>query len=252
MSPRPEKCRSTRVVRRTTIVAVAAAFTIVAAGPVSVQAAEARTRASQSSQGLSVRHEAGSVARGAVPDDVADAIALARKSLANAVARLNHHKYWKARVSLDNLAPRVRLANSAAADQIGKPPTDPESDDPPGPPSVLAVLKLEHDVGTSLVPQFDTLQRLKVVDSLRHALRVTQHRRDLLLDAVIALPAGSQGDYDDGMADTLGTYKKEVQQLTNALDTFTLSAEGRTALQNARVRAVATKAKVDAVWGGGE
>jgi hypothetical protein len=191
-------------------------------------------------------------ARGAVPASVSDAIARANTALDHAIARVGANKPGKAIRALGTVREQVSIANHAARAQIGRPPTDPESDDPPGPPSVLGVLRLEHRVGTEVVGMFDG-SRLKLVDALRLTLTVTHHRRDATLDAVIALrPEGDGADYADGMADTLGTYTQEVQQLTSAIGSFTLTPEGRDGLTNALTRVRATKAKVDAAFGGGE
>jgi hypothetical protein len=191
-------------------------------------------------------------ARGAIPNSVAVPLDGARTSLSRAVARLSHGRYHKAVDSLDTLATRIGQANRAAKNQIGKPPTDPESDDPPGPPSVLAVVRLEHTVATTLLPEFDAMQRPGVVDALRGTLHAALYRRDNLLDAVLALKPGPMGDYADGLADTLPTYSQEIQKLTDALATFSLTAVSRTALQNSQQRVRATKAKMDAAFGGGE
>ena len=111
---------------------------------------------------------------------------------------------------------------------IGAPPTDPESDDLPGPPAVIAVLGLEHRIGMGVVDLFDGMKRPGVVRALRVTLGTTHHRRNVMLDRVIALPAeGARDDYADGMADTLGIYNQEVQKVTTALRTYRLSPSGR-------------------------
>ncbi len=81
---------------------------------------------------------------------------------------------------------------------------------------------------------------------------MAQIRRDVVLDAVMALPAAKADDYTDGMSDTLGMYASEVKSITTALATFTLSPSATTGLTNALARARATKAKVNRAWGGGE
>jgi hypothetical protein len=192
-------------------------------------------------------------ARAALPASVSEPIQLANKALANTETRLAHHRYGKALKSLQKLQVNVRRANNAAIDQIGLPPTDPEGDEPPGPPCVFAALKLDHRVGMRLVPLFDKLTRGTVVDSLLATLVRTHGRRDAMLDVVIALPAeGARGDYDDGMADTLVVYPDEEGLITTALQQDELTTAAHDGLVDARQRVQATEAKVNEVWGGGE
>ena len=189
----------------------------------------------------------------ALPDSVATPIQRARTALARTEDQLALHRYGKALDSLRVLRRNVVKANNAATDQIGLPPTDPESDEPPGPPSVFAALKLDHRVTMRLVPCFDALSRIDVVSSLNSTLTRTHGRRDSMLDAVIALPAeGARGDYDDGMSDTLGTYPGEEKLISSALQNDALIDSAHTGLTNALARVQATDAKVNVVWGGGE
>jgi hypothetical protein len=240
-----------RPLPRSLLIGAAAACTIVVtAAPVHSAAALSGSSAGAGPAVMATDDDP--VARGAVPHGLAVALELARNSLTHTVSQLNHGRYVKAAGTLHTLAERVARANHAASNQIGKPPSDPESDDPPGPPSVLAAMRLEHTVCVTLVPQFDDMNRPRVVNALRVALRVTQHRRDDLLDAVLAQKPGARGDYADGMADTLSWYPQEINQLTNALSTFQLEADSRTALEEARERVQATKQKIDAAFGGGE
>jgi hypothetical protein len=123
----------------------------------------------------------------------------------------------------------------------------------PGPPAVLAVLRLEHRIGMQVVDLFDGMKRPGVVSELRRTLWKDHRRRNIMLDKVIKLPAeGARADYADGMADTLGIYKQEVQEVTTALSTYQLSPAGRVGLRRALVRVRATNAKVSRAFGGGE
>jgi hypothetical protein len=148
---------------------------------------------------------------------------------------------------------QVRRANYAAMHQVGKPPNDPESDDIPGPPAVVAVLLLDHRVSRSVVAWFDGQTRARVMDTLLVALEVTHRRRHGVLDEVIALPAeGDFGEYADLMADRLTVYTQEVNQVSSARAEYTLTPLVRDGLGVALDRAHATQAKVDAAFGGGE
>jgi hypothetical protein len=189
----------------------------------------------------------------ALPTSVATPINQARAALTKAEDQLAHKRYGKALDSLSVLRRKVVKANNAAKEQIGLPPTDPESDDPPGPPSVFAVLKLDHRVTMHLGPLYDSLGRTDVVSFLNSTLARTHGRRDSMLDAVIALPAeGARGDYDDGMSDTLGMYPSEEKLISGELQNADLIDEARTGLTNALARVRATDDKVNVVWGGGE
>jgi hypothetical protein len=137
--------------------------------------------------------------------------------------------------------------------QIGKPPSDPESDDPPGPPSVIAVLNMEHHVGIGLVPLFNRMKEAAVVNALQDTLRFTYDDRDKMLNRVIALPPeGAGADYSDSMSDTLGLYAVEVNQITDGLKEYQLIPHGRAALNYDLKRVRATQAKVNKAFGGGE
>jgi hypothetical protein len=176
----------------------------------------------------------------------------ARAALATAAARLERHRYTRALASLKALRYNLWRAHKAAVAKIGKPPTDPESDEPPGPPAVIAVANLEHRVTMVLVPFFNGLKKNWVIDPLRYTLWRTHVLRDAMLDKVIALPAAKGEDYDDDMSDTVPIYKAEVNLVTTALKEYQLNASGRDGLTGALARVRATYAKVNERWGGGE
>jgi uncharacterized protein len=189
----------------------------------------------------------------ALPQSVSIPIERARTASNRAETRIANHRQEKALESLKALRHNVVRANRAATDQIGLPPSDPESEEPPGPDSVFAVLRLDHLITMRLVPLFDGVTNADVVGSLRSTLSRTHGSRDAMLDAVIALPPeGARADYDDGISDTLGMYPAEENLITTALLAFGLTDAARAGLTNALARVQATDTKVDAVWGGGE
>ena len=189
----------------------------------------------------------------AVPGSVSDPVKRADRALANAGTHLANNQPGRAIKALLVVQRQVKRANTAAMNQIGKPPTDPESDDIPGPPAVVAVLSLDHRVAKGLVTLFDGQARPRVVDTLLLTLGVMHRRRNALLDKVIALPAeGDFGEYSDLIADKLAIYTQEVNQVSSALATYTLTPVARDGLGTVLDRAKATKAKVDAAFGGGE
>lgn len=188
-----------------------------------------------------------------IPRSVAAPIRRARAALARAKTQIAAHTYAKAIDSLRAVRVNVSAAHRAGLAQIGAPPTDPESDEPPGPVSVIAVLNLEHAVTNGVVVSFNGTTRRAIVHAMRYTLWWTHGVRIPMLNAVIALDPEEEGaDYADGMADTLPIYANEVKVITTALQKYRLSNYGRTGLRNALARAKATRAKVNAAFGGGE
>lgn len=196
---------------------------------------------------------AAAVSLSAVPKPVATPIAQARAALAAAKVQVQKHQNVKAVASLTTLRINVAKAHQAGMAQIGKPPADPESDDPPGPPSVIAVLNMEHAVGNGVVAMFNGTKKHTVLHALRDTLYGTHVTRDKMLHRVIALPPeGAGADYSDDMSDTTGLYANEVNVVTAALKTYVLTPGGRVGLTNALTRVRATKATFDKAFGGGE
>ncbi len=179
--------------------------------------------------------------------------AKADQALARATAQIRAHDYTRARRSLAAVRLHTKAANANAKALIGAQPTDPESDDLPGPPAVLAALRLDNRITTRTVALFNGKTNESLVYSLRLTVGAAQIPRDAMLNAVIALPEEGDGvDYADGVADSLAQYTREVNVIATAVATYTLSPSGRTGLTNALARARATKAKVDRAFGGGE
>jgi hypothetical protein len=219
----------------------AAAVAVVAA-PAPAQAAETTLIVPQ--------HVQVNPALSLIPTSVSTPISRARAALDLAVSHTLANRLVKARAALEVVRLNITKAHVAGLAQIGAPPTDPESDEPPGPPSVLAVLGLEHRVGMDLVPLFNHRTGPKIVDALRYTLRRAHLKRDVMVDTVIALPPeGAGSDYADGMADTLSSYTQEVNQLETGLETYQLSPVGKVALGKALIRVRATKAKVNDAFG---
>jgi excisionase family DNA binding protein len=190
---------------------------------------------------------------GMVPGSVSVPIERANVALARAEARFAQHRYGLGLNALEALRRAAGEAHQAAVAQIGKPPTDPESDEPPGPPAVLAVINLEHRIGMRIPAIFNGMRSKQVVHSLQDTLWTTHLRRDRMLDIVIALnQEGAGADYADGMADTLPAFNNEVITLQNGLGTYVLTASGRVGVANALERARATRDRVNDAFGGGE
>ena len=177
----------------------------------------------------------------------------ADRALAKASKQVRAGRYHRAIKSLRRARLHTNQANTTARSLIGAPPADPESDDTPGPPAVLAATNLDYRISTGTVALFDRHRKPRLVAALRRTLTAAQTGRDRILDVVIAQPEeGEGGDYADGMADTLVQYGREVSAISTAIKTFTLSPAGRTGLRNALARAQATQAKVTKAFGGGE
>lgn len=177
----------------------------------------------------------------------------ANAAVDRAIKKIRSHHYSGARADLVTARSHIRAANSGALALIGAPPTDPESDELPGPPAVLAALRLDNRVTTRVVPLFNGMHRAQVVDAFRMTVRAAQTRRDTVLNKVVALPAEGDGDdYADGMADTLPIYSHEVGVIAHALQRGHLTPPGRAALTAALNRARVAEAKMNAAYGGGE
>jgi len=180
-------------------------------------------------------------------------ITKADNAVARAIRKIHAHQYSRARRDLSSARGHIKKANSGAMSLIGKPPTDPESDDLPGPPAVLAALRLDNRVVTRVVPLFHRMNRPQMLDALRSTVGVTQNLRTTVLNKVTALPAEGDGDdYADGMADTLPMYTREVGVISHARETFRLSPSGKVGLTAALRRARAAEATMNAAYGGGE
>lgn len=184
--------------------------------------------------------------------DLKSAVAQAQKALTAAVTALDAGNRTAAARQLRKVRRSTQEANAAAAAQIGLPPRDPESDDPPGPPAVLKASGLEHKIIMALVPMFSTPSGHAVQRPLARATTRAAVCRDSLLAQVIGLKPGKRDDYVDGLADTLPVYKKELTALAVELDGDLLTTGGRVALTRTRTVVTETQAAMEAAFGGGE
>jgi hypothetical protein len=195
-----------------------------------------------------------------LPSRVAVAIRRATNSMNSAESHVDENEFTQAITSLRSVRRNMFRADRAATRQLtAPPPVDeegaPDTEATTGPDSVIAVLALEHDIVTSTAGLFDANSQ-GVVDGLTHAMFRTLNARDKMLDAVIAQatgdPEGPGAAFADSMADSIDAYPDEVANLTEALQTDTLSAGGRRVLTTALAQVQATAAKVTAAFGGGE
>ena len=186
-----------------------------------------------------------------IPQSVARPISQAKAALDRATAQVQTHELDQATASLATVRLKVAKAHQAALAQIGLPPTDPESDDVPGPPSVLAVLALERRVTIAVAGMFDGVRRPAVIDAYRQTLLSTHLTRDRMLDRIIGLPPeGAGADYADGMADTIPGYTSEAAAVSQALAQAQLTPTGGAVLRQALERVQAAKVKVRRAFGG--
>jgi hypothetical protein len=228
----------TRPARRLlTVLATGGVAAALALAPVSSPAASATTTANSCKPTTATGWQA--------------AVTKAQTALTGAVTSLQHHEYATAITRLRAAKQQVRIATTGAISQIGKPPTDPESDDPPGPTAVLKVARLEHQVTLKLVPLFNNLQGIAVTP-LGSTLTVSDACRDVMLGKVLALSPAKIDDYTDGLSDTLPDYKKELTAFSTALSTGDLTDAGRSSLQRAQQIVNATSAAMNKAFGGGE
>lgn len=180
------------------------------------------------------------------------AVARANTALTAALTNLQHQKFRRARAHLHTVRHQTRIAHTAATALIGRPPTDPESDDPPGVAAVIGVSNFEHKVSTQLVPKFDGQKRPKLVHRLGNTLNTAVACRDVMLAKVIALKPGKRDDYVDDLSDSLGGYGKEKTAMSAALSGDDLTAAGRRFLTKALAVVTATNTAMQRVFGGGE
>jgi hypothetical protein len=180
------------------------------------------------------------------------ALTAADQALGRARTDLQHRHYVKATRHLRVMKRQALTANTAATRLIGKPPTDPESDDPPGVTAVLRVSGFDHTLTMALIPLFSDPRGHHVVAPLGKGLNTVVACRDRMLNRVIALKPGARDDYVDGLSDTVPVYAKELTALSTALAGDALTPAGRTALQRAQHVVTATDAAMERVFGGGE
>jgi hypothetical protein len=185
-----------------------------------------------------------------VPRSVAVPVQRAGRSLLYAGIFVSQHRFGRASLSLYHLRVYLRTAHLAGMAEIGAPPTDPEGDTSPGPVSVIAVFGLEHRIVVRASAMFDGLRaRIGLASTLFQALG----RRNVMLAKITSLdPEGAGGDFSDGMADTLPIYTAEVIRLKSLLATGHLTPRARLTLTEVLARSKATRAAVNAAYGGGE
>jgi hypothetical protein len=180
------------------------------------------------------------------------AVASASTALSTALADIKNGHYVKATDQLRTMRHKTQAAHTAAAALIGAPPTDPESDDPPGVAAVLRVGSFEHRVTMALVPLFSDPHGLHVLRPLTGGINQAVACRKVMLNKVIALKAAKRDDYVDGLSDTLPGYAKELSTISTELAGSGLTTGGRTALNHVHEVVAATQAAMQKVFGGGE
>jgi hypothetical protein len=180
------------------------------------------------------------------------AVTKAGADLDKALADIRTAHYGKAAKHLRMMRRQTQVANTAAKALIGRPPSDPESDDPPGVAAVLRVGGFEHRLAMTLVPLFSDRHGRHVVRPLAHGLTQAVACRNAMLNKVIALNAGKRDDYVDDLSDTLPSYKTELSAISTELAGNGLTARGRTALTRAQNVVSTTNAAMQKVFGGGE
>jgi hypothetical protein len=180
------------------------------------------------------------------------AIADAKTALAKAEIRIAHGHYKKAKKQLRRMKRKTQIANTAARALVGKPPTDPESDDPPGPTAVLKVAGLDHKITQAVVPLFSDPHGRRVTSPLANGLLQADACREMMLEAVIDLKPGKRDDYVDGLSDTLPAYPKELTAISVELHDSDVTPTGHDALIRVQAIVTETNAAMQRVFGGGE
>jgi hypothetical protein len=184
--------------------------------------------------------------------DFASAVTRANAAMSKAVGNIRTGHYVRATRHLRVVKRQALTANTAATGLIGKPPTDPESDDLPGVAAVLSAGALDHRITMTLVPLLGDPKGKHVTAPLGTALNKADVCRDAMLGRVIALKPAARDDYVDGLSDTVPSYHQELTALTTALAGTGPTAVGRAVLLRVQGVVSATTADMDRVFGGGE
>jgi hypothetical protein len=184
--------------------------------------------------------------------DFQSAVTRANTAMSKALGNIRTGHYVRATKHLRLLKRQALTANTAATRLIGKPPTDPESDDVPGVAAVLSAGALDHRITRSLIPLFSDPNGRHVTAPLGRAVNKADVCRDAMLGKVIAQRPAARDDYVDGLSDTVPAYHQELTALATALAGTGLTAAGRATLQRVQSVVAATTADMDRVFGGGE
>jgi hypothetical protein len=188
-----------------------------------------------------------------LPSRIDSAIRRTERSVCAAEDHVDDGEYTKAATSLRSVRRNMYRADKSARRQMNVVP-DPNAEDEttPGPDAVIAVLTLDQNVITTVSGMFDANSK-GVVDAATHALFRTLNAQDRLLNAVVALdPEGAGADYSDGMADVVGGFSDEVDNITEAIADDQLSTGGARVLNSALRQTTATAATANTAFGGGE
>jgi hypothetical protein len=204
------------------------------------------------SSGASAATASGTCVQTATTTDYKPAVTRAKTALAKALTNVQRHHFNAAAGNLDVLRHQTRVAHTGATSLIGKPPTDPESDELPGVAAVQSVAGLEHSIAVKLVPGLKEVTRAATVRDLGNELDLAVACRDVMLAKVIALKPAARDDYTDGLADTLPGYDQELNAMTTALAGTGYTGPARTRIQTAQTTVTSTRTDMQRVFGGGE
>jgi hypothetical protein len=228
-------CRTSRKVRRSTVVILAfvVGLALTAAVP-SARASDPTCKPRSSSS------------------DWRTALAAAGAALASALTGIEGAHYGSAADQLRIMKRKTQAAHTTATALVGRPPTDPESDDPPGVAAVLKVGNFEHKLAMTLPPLFATAPGGRVLRPLAHGVIQAVVCRGVMLKKVVALKPGKRDDYVDDLSDTLPQYKQELTALATELAGDGLTSGGRIALIKVQQAVSTTATMMQRVFGGGE
>ncbi len=193
-----------------------------------------------------------SVSPRALPADLTAALSAGKAALTKAQTQIHTHHMLKAADTLATLRRQLTNADTAVKKVIAHPPSDPEGN-PALSQSIVALLAFEHQVVLGLYDEFDGRNNATIITALDTTLAKAMTIRNPLIDTAIDLSSKPAGEgLADDMPDTLPIYAQEVTRISAELDTAQLTTTARAALNDALNRATATKAKMDAGFGGGE
>jgi hypothetical protein len=183
---------------------------------------------------------AGGFARGDVPSRVSSRLKRAARALDRAEERVDDGETAAAISSLS----AVRK-NLASAQKSGNKRVSSNADD--GPAAAWALTGAQHKVVDAAAALFDGVTEATLVDAIEETLDAALSGRDGTVDAIGALPAADQEDYESVLERIDAAIDHEVEAIDEALADDTLTADATAALNDAKTQAQATQTKVRAL-----
>jgi hypothetical protein len=183
---------------------------------------------------------AGGFDRRDVPSRVSSRLKRASRALDRAEERVDDGETAGAIASLS----AVRK-NLASAQKSGNKRISSSSDH--GPAAAWALTSAQHRIVDATAALFDGVTDPALVDAIEETLDAALGGRDTTVDAIGALPAADQEDYESVLERIDAAIDDEVEAIDEALADDTLTPEATAALNDAKAQAQATQTEVRAM-----